>query len=118
MPTDEIVFNEEVAMDLMWMEGRAIMNIVDALTYYQNAVLLKRQSTGDVWDAFVEAWSSVNVGYPNKIRLEQGNVFKSKKWEQLSTTHGIEIQLSSIESHNSIGVGKRYHGPLRNIFRI
>ena len=118
MPIGEIVFNQEVAMDLMWIDGKAILHVVDAQTNYQNAVLLKGQSTEQVWDAFVEAWSTVYVGYPNKIKVDQGSVFTSKKWEELSSSHGIEVQLSGIESHNSIGVGERYHGPLRKIFSI
>jgi len=31
-------------------------------------------------------------------------------------THGIELSLSGVESHNSLGCGERYHAPLRRIF--
>lgn len=65
----------------------------------------------------------VYVGYPNKPKVDQGSVFTSKKWEERASSHEIEIQLSEIEiklsdiaSHDSIGVGERYHGPLRKIF--
>jgi hypothetical protein len=29
---------------------------------------------------------------------------------------GVELAISGIESHNSLGVGERYHGPLRQIY--
>lgn len=118
MPSGDIVFNPEVAIEVMWIDGKAIIHVVDVQTNYQNAGLFKGQSTEDVWDVFVEERSSVYLGHPSKIKVDQGSVFTSKKWEELSSSHGIEIILLCVESHNSIGVGKRYHEPLRKIFNI
>lgn len=36
----------------------------------------------------------------------------------MGESHGIEIKFSGIDSHNSVGVGERYHGPLRHVLRI
>lgn len=41
MPTGEIVFNHEVAMDLMWIDGNTVLHVLDAQNNYQNVVLLK-----------------------------------------------------------------------------
>lgn len=71
-----------------------------------------------VWDAFLEAWVTVYVGIPNRIRTDQGSVFTSQFWDNITALHGIDLQLSSIQSHNSIGIGERYHAPLRRIFRV
>lgn len=30
----------------------------------------------------------------------------------------IELQASGIESHNSFGIGERYHQPLRRVFQV
>lgn len=50
------------------------------------------------------------------MRADRGSVFTSKFWNDVTTLHGIEVQISGVESHNSIGAGERYHDPLRQIF--
>lgn len=113
---EEIKFNHEVAVDLMWLKGNPILHIVDTQTRFQNAILLKGESARDVWDAFIEAWASVYIGYPNRIRSDRGSVFTSKFWADVTSLHDIVVQLSGVESHNSTDVGERYHEPLRQNF--
>lgn len=116
IPEEEVRFNHEVAIDLMWIKRNPLLHIVNTQTRFQNAVLLKGESAKDVWDAFIEGWASVYIGYPNRIRADQGSIFTSKFWNGVTSLHGIELQISGVESHNSIGVGERYHEPLRQVF--
>lgn len=51
------------------------------------------------------------------MRVDQGSVFTSQKWQQITEAAGIFLHLSGVESHNSIGLGERYHAPLRRIFK-
>lgn len=118
LPNEEIIFNHEVALDLFWLSGNPVLHIVDTYTGYQNIGLPKTLSAQHVWDTFLEAWVTVYVGYPNRIRGEQGSVFTCKLWGDVTSIHGIELQLSGIENHNSIGIGERYHAPIRRIFRF
>ncbi|CDF34787.1 unnamed protein product [Chondrus crispus] len=118
LPSDEVIFNHEVAVDLFWVGGNPILHVVDTHTGYQNVALPKSLSARHVWDAFLEAWVTVYVGIPNRIRADQGSVFTSKFWDDITTLHGIDLQLSGTQSHNSIGIGERYHAPLRRIFRV
>ena len=111
-------FNEEVAVDLVWLDGRPALHAVDVGTHYQNAVFLKGESVQHVWEALIECWASVYIGFPNKLRTDQGSVFTSKAWDELTRLHGIELQLSGVTSHNSIGVGERYHAPLRRVYSV
>lgn len=121
---DKIIFNGFVALDLMWLDIHKkrkrkvpLLHIVDTQTHFQNAVFLKGESVRDVWDGFIEAWSSVYVGYPRVLKSDQGSVFTSKKWREWTSMAGINLEISGIESHNSNGVVERYHDPLRRIFR-
>ena len=116
IPADRLKFNHEVAIDLMWMKGNPLLHIVDTQTHYQNAILLKGESAQVVWNAFIEGWASVYIGYPNRIKADSGSVFTSKFWKSVTMLHGIDVDISGVESHNSIGVGERYHDPLRQVF--
>ena len=118
MPDDEVVFNHEVAIDLFWVAGNPVLHVVDTHTGYQNVALPKSLTAQHVRDAFLEAWFTVYVGIPHRIRADQGSGFTSKFWDNITAIHGIDLQLSGTESHNSLGIGERYHAPLRRIFRV
>lgn len=100
----------------MWLNGNPLLHIVDTQTRFQNAILFKREYAKDVWDEFVEGWQSVYIGYSNRIRTDRGSISTSKFWRGVTTLHGTDVQLSGVEIHNSIGVGERYHEPLRQVF--
>jgi hypothetical protein len=51
------------------------------------------------------------------MRCDAGSVFTSQRWFELASSVGVELGISGIESHNSLGIGERYHAPLRQIFR-
>lgn len=121
LPDDKIIFNGIVALDLMWLDVRRkrkapVLHIVDTHTHFQNAVFLKGESARDVWDAFVEAWTSVYIGYPRVVKTDHGKIFTSKSWTEWAKMAGVQMEISGIESHNSNGVVERYHSPLRKIF--
>ena len=116
IPPDKIVFNEEVALDLMWLEGNAVLHVVDCQTHFNSACKLKGHSVEDVWEAFVKCWSSIYTGYPRKLKVDQGSNFTSVRWQRLCDMVGTEIQFSGVESHHSLGAGERYHDPLRQVY--
>lgn len=118
LPPDQVVFNHEVAIDLMWLEGNPTLHVVDTHTHFQNTVVLRSRSTRDIWDGFVECWASVYVGNPNKMGVDHESGIMSKAWEAMRTAQGIEVQISGMDSHNSIGAEERYHQPLRRILRV
>lgn len=117
MPADDLVFNQEISLDLFWLDGKAVLHIVDLGTGFSNAVFLNGHSVNDVWAAYTQCWSTVYVGHPNCFRTDSGSVFTSTRWNQLTSDNGIELKISGVESHNSLGLGERYHEPLRKIYR-
>lgn len=80
----------------MLLKGNPLLHIVDTHKRFENAVLLKEESTRDAWDAFVETWASVYIHYPNRIRSYRGSVFTSKIWKDMTSLHGTGIPLSSV----------------------
>ena len=107
----------------MFIEGKAILHIVDTATRFSSAIFLDSQgnnygqSINGVWLAFIEAWCNLYTGLPNRIRTDAGSVFTSPRWKEMAESGGIELRISGVESHNSLGIGERLHAPLRRIFR-
>ena len=81
------------------------------------AGFLQRQTVDDVWTTLLTIWACVYPGLPHVIKADQGSVFTSQRWHDILSLSGIKLELSPIESHNSLTVGERYHDPLRRIYR-
>jgi len=61
---------------------------------------------------------TVYASYPEKLHLEQGKNFQSHVWRQMMRDAGVAPLEFGVESHNYLGVGRRYHSMLRHIFRL
>lgn len=59
---------------------------------------------------------SAYVGYPDRFLVDTKSNFASNEFRILSKNAGIEVSLSSIHSNDTLGVGDRFHGPLRRSF--
>ena len=121
IPTeDSVKFGEELSMDLMFLDGKALLHIVDTATRFSAATFLDGdfdQSVEGIWLAFIQAWCTLYTGYPNRLRVDQGSSFTSDRWRQLTDHAGIQLRISGVKAHSSLGIGERLHEPLRRIYR-
>ena len=53
LPPSNIVFNSNISMDLMWIDMKAALHVVDLETNFSSASFLPNQTLEGVWDAFV-----------------------------------------------------------------
>jgi hypothetical protein len=60
---DEIVFNKEIRMDLMYLEDcgkqKATLTIVDAGITFTSASILPAATSKAVWDTFLQCWTTM-----------------------------------------------------------
>jgi hypothetical protein len=68
-----------------------------------------------VWNAFEECWTRAYVGDPESITVDSASVFSSAAFVKTCAAHEITMKTTGVESHSSLGVGERYHAPLRRI---
>lgn len=129
IPEEELVFGDELSIDLVWVEGDAFLHVVDTATRFSATTFLDwkpdsvgpekdyGQSVDGVWEAFIECWCTLYTGYPNRLRTDAGSIFTSPRWEALAEDCGISMSRSGIESHNSLGLGEKMHDPLKRVYR-
>lgn len=115
-PPEHLVFNHEVAIDLLWFNKKAAVNVVDTHTNYQNAAFVESKTSEGLFKLFMNIWATVYLGYPSTLRLDRESSFNSHTFRELAASQVIVLQFSGIEAHNSIGQGEIYHTPLRRIF--
>lgn len=54
--------------------------------------------------------------YLNRIRSNQGYVFISERWKQLSESGAVEIRSCEVRAQSSLEIGKRLYEPSRLIY--
>lgn len=119
LPTEELVFGDELSMDLQWIDGEPILHVINTATKFSAATFLETYglSTEGVWTAFMECWCSLYTGFPNRLRTDAGSIFTSPRWKEITDSAGVTMRISGVEAHNSLGAGEALHHPLRQIFR-
>lgn len=114
--SDSARFNERIFMDIVYINNYPILHIVDEGTRYSAAVRLLNQSTSHIWTMIIRCWAGIYTGMPNRIIVDQGTCF-GPSFVRLAEMSGVKVEHTGTESHNSLGIGERYHQPLRNTLR-
>ena len=114
-------FNQRVFIDIMYIDGLPILHVIDEATRFSAARFLTKSegtkvSTLNIWQALIECWAAVYTGMPNVITTDSGSQFRDT-FIDICALHDVKVQTTGVESHNSLGIGERYHAPLRNTYR-
>jgi len=117
LPHDDIVFNRIVLLDIMYLDGKPVLHVVDKDTLFSAAAFLSGESVEAVWWTYARIWAHAYAGHPEQMHTDQGPQFVAAGWRALAHAAGIHQRESGVESHNSLGAGERYHAVLRQIYR-
>jgi hypothetical protein len=66
--------------------------------------------------SLLQYWVCRYVGAPDSIRTEYGSQFVAAEFQTLAAEMNISCSPVPVESAHSMGIGERYHGPVRRIF--
>ena len=104
-------------MDIMYIDSIPILHIVDESTRFSAARFLPNVSTRAICETFISCWAPIYTGLPNRILFDQGsNLCKSESFVSLAGRENVEVQGTVIKAHSSLGIGERYHEPVRTTF--
>ncbi len=116
--TDDVVFNNEVRLDLMFVEDwKAVLHAEGAGTNFQPAVFAPKEDSATVWNCFLVCWVHCLAGFPRKILVDQGTVFSSHEFKTLCASNEVELRRTGVESHPRLRSGETHHHPLRRLFQ-
>lgn len=80
--------------------------------------IYKRKTSHELWNDLIDWWISVCPRLSDIMRLYKESSFTYEKFRDNAKNMEIHLQLSGIETANSIGKGERYHYPLKGMFEI
>ena len=115
---DDRNFNYEIFVDVMYLDGKPVLHVVDSATAFNGARFLKSLSTTDTWEALETLWINTYQGPPDIITHDAGTNFASTEFKSEAKIKGITCKQVPVEAHWSIGKVERYHAPLRRAYEI
>lgn len=108
-PEKDVVFNRTVCMEIVFLDLKSVLHVVDQDTKLSAVAFFRSQTTEETWETFMRIWVSVHIGFPDTIATDQGTQFQSQRWKTLLLTAGIKHKTSGVQSQNALGVSERYH---------
>ncbi|KAI1005021.1 hypothetical protein K3495_g3195 [Podosphaera aphanis] len=115
---DNVRFNYCIVVDIMYIDGNPLLHVIDEGTKFQADRWLQNLSAKHTWDMLQTCWIDTYLGPPDIISHDAGKNFVSKEFREYAQNVVTQTKGVPVESHHSIGLVERYHGPLRRIYKI
>jgi len=115
---DDVSFNQSIIVDIMYINGKPVLHVVDKGTRYQAGRWLRNITAKHTWDVLRACWIDTYLGPPDQITHDAGKNFISREFNQYANSLQITLKAVPVEAHNSIGIVERYHAPLRRAYQI
>lgn len=64
IPKENVILNRELAIDLIWLNNKQVLHLVDKETGFQNGTFITNKSAENIWNDFVNYWTLVYNGFP------------------------------------------------------
>ena len=107
-------FNEMVAIDLKSRgQDGYILHIIDHLTRYSNACLIKNKRKETIVKAIMDHWIRI-FGSPKSFLTDNGGEFINQEFIDLAEKFNIVLKTTAAESAWSNGLCERHNGILNN----
>lgn len=113
---EEIVFNERWFMYFIYINNSPILHVFDGSTHFSAARFLSKFSTKIIWETFLDCWSLIYTGLPNRILVDEGSSL-SDQFISFGSLCNVDLSQTGFEAHSSLGISERYHQPLRTTFQ-
>ena len=113
---ENVRFNERVFIDIMYIDSDTVLHTVDEGTRFGAARFLSDASTKTIWKAIAEFWALIYTGLPDQMLVDQGSAF-GDTFISIVAASNVFVERTAVEAHSSLGMGERYHQPLRQTYR-
>jgi hypothetical protein len=113
---EDIAFNHAIVVDVMYIDGKPVLHVVDQATRFQAARWLPDISAKTTWRAICLCWIDVYEGPPDLVIHDAGKNFTASEFQQNAKAQGIRTKCVPVEAPQSIGLIKRYHEPLHRAY--
>ena len=104
-------FNEMVGLDLKFFDENIILHLVDHLTRFSSACVIKSKQPKEIISGIMKSWVAI-FGAPRKMLTDNGGEFVSDAFMKMAESFNIRLLNTSAESPWSNGLVERHNGVL------
>ena len=109
MLKDDIDFNYEIVINIMYINSKPILYIIDTATAFQAARFLKDIILKCVWDTLCLCQINTYFSLPNTTVINAGKQLTSSKFKQNAKAMTIEVKEVPVKAYNLVGKVKVYY---------
>lgn len=107
---------EELFMDLLFIEGKHYLTVVDAFSKLGQAIPIPNRSTPEVVKALIKYFSM--YGIPGKLNSDSGAEFNNDLMKEYLKLYKINLHIGTPNNPTSMAAVERFHSTLIEIYRI
>ena len=104
-------FNEVVAMDIKFLNGKMILHLIDHLSRYSAAAIINSKRPDEIVNKIFQIWISV-FGPPSKFFSDNGGEFNNEKFREMCERFNITVKTTAAEAPWSNGLCERHNAVL------
>jgi hypothetical protein len=93
-----------------------VLHVICRGTRFSATSFLSVKSSAEVWYTFLAIWVYAYLGPPHELLVDQGTEVTSEFFRARCVEMGIHLVFAPVESHSSLGLVQRMHGPFRRIY--
>lgn len=107
---------EEVFMDLLYVENKYYVTLVDSFSKIGQAYHIPNRSTPEVVRVLIKYFST--YGLPKKISCDSGTEFNNNLLKELLSMYKIDMHVGTPNNPNSMAIVERFHSTILEIYRL
>ena len=110
---DDMEFNYQVLMDIMFIDVKPILHVIDTTTSLQATWFLCNITVKETWNTLCLAWIDTYIGPPDTLISDASTNFTSIEFKANACIMAIKVEKVSLKAHNSISKLEQYYIPLQ-----
>ena len=107
-------FNEVVALDLKFYKGKIILHLIDHVSRFSAAAVVKSKNPNEIISKKFQCWISV-FGPPSRYFHDNGGEFVNSEFIELCESFNITVLTTAAESPWSNGLCERHNAVLADM---
>lgn len=77
VPPEQVYFNREAAMYLLWLDSNPALRVIDINTNFQTAAFVNDKISNGIWQLFIKHWATKYTGFPHCLRVDRESSFQA-----------------------------------------
>ena len=109
-------FNQVVALDLKFIEGKIVLHLIDTFTRYSQGAIIPNKCATTVVETIFAIWITF-FGRPGSLFSDNGPEFNNEEFLDMCAKYEINVKVTPVEAPYSNGICERHNSVIDQMTR-